>query len=545
MLAAAVLFAACDDKDNKYDFEEELSRSGKVSLVASIESMDTKMSMPSTGHGRWEEGDKIAVACSDGSFVTFDLEGTGGTVRAKFTGEIPAGLTLGTVAVWPAEMAGRAGEDDVTLRFPSEYAESVKTLNIPMVASIGDDWNIEFKQVASYVSFSVKELPAETMSLTVSGAGKNLSGDLVQKVSKLGSEGVETSLGDKGIHYTLTASSKKAVFDVPVPSADYDSLVVTAYNAENEALTTQTMRRSISLSRGGRPALAYTMEAPPVVVELPCVEVCGVKWAKGNLAYDAAGGDAIFREGWKLAPEQWYYYHYNQRDAFNKTSKPYSGKPLRADVASSATAYDHFNWFGIEDSYSNDGAAYAIPKPESDLSGMMFSDQVCEVKVADFEKAKFGDVAYWATKGLYRTPTVEEMNALYEKASVKYGHCVVPDPDHESGNIKVWGFLFTNPAGERVREVEADNEISLTELETGVFFPLAGRRAASTTTQIIHTRLQGQYWASQATTSSGFAHILMFNFALGAEKCVHLGEAQVINPGFNNATGFCIRPVVN
>lgn len=29
MLAAAVLFAACDDKDNKYDFEEELSRSGK------------------------------------------------------------------------------------------------------------------------------------------------------------------------------------------------------------------------------------------------------------------------------------------------------------------------------------------------------------------------------------------------------------------------------------------------------------------------------------------------------------------------------------
>ena len=226
MLAAAVLFAACDDKDNKYDFEEELSRSGKVSLVASIESMDTKMSMPSTGHGRWEEGDKIAVACSDGSFVTFDLEGTGGTVRAKFTGEIPAGLTLGNVAVWPAEMAGRAGEDDVTLRFPSEYAESVKTLNIPMVASIGDDWNIEFKQVASYVSFSVKELPAETMSLTVSGAGKNLSGDLVQKVSKLGSEGVEVSLGDKGIHYTLTASSKKAVFNVPVPSADYDSLVI-------------------------------------------------------------------------------------------------------------------------------------------------------------------------------------------------------------------------------------------------------------------------------------------------------------------------------
>ena len=90
MVAAALLFAACNDNNDKDNFEEELSRSGKVSLVASLEGMDTRMSMPSTGHGRWEEGDQIAVACSDGSFVTFDLDGTGGTVRAKFTGEIPS-----------------------------------------------------------------------------------------------------------------------------------------------------------------------------------------------------------------------------------------------------------------------------------------------------------------------------------------------------------------------------------------------------------------------------------------------------------------------
>ena len=130
MLAAAVLFAACDDKDNNNNFEEELSRSGKVSLVASIESLSTRMSMPSTGHGRWEEGDRIAVACSDGSFVTFYLEGTGGTVKAKFTGEIPAGLTLGNVAVWPAEMAERADGDEVRLNFPSEYSDNVESMNI-------------------------------------------------------------------------------------------------------------------------------------------------------------------------------------------------------------------------------------------------------------------------------------------------------------------------------------------------------------------------------------------------------------------------------
>lgn len=41
------------------------------------------------------------------------------------------------------------------------------------------------------------------------------------------------------------------------------------------------------------------------------VEVCGIKWAKGNLLYDAInGGDNHFQTNWKLAPEQWFYFNY-------------------------------------------------------------------------------------------------------------------------------------------------------------------------------------------------------------------------------------------
>lgn len=545
MLAAVTLFAACDNKDNNDSFEEELSRSGKVSLVASIESMNTRMSMPSTGHGRWEEGDQIAVACSDGSFVTFDLEGTGGTVRAKFTGEIPSGLTLGNVAVWPAAMAERATGDEVSLNFPSEYSDNVESLNIPMVAAIGDSWEIEFKQVASYVSVSVGNLPEETASLVVDGAGKNISGAFVQKISELGTSGVKESAGDNGIRYTLTSPAVKASFDVPIPSADYDSLVVTAFNSEGKALTSQTMRYAVSFGRGTCPELAYTMVTPPVVIEIPYVEVCGVKWALGNLSYDVAGGDKGFRDGWKLAPQQWYYYHYNQRPAFNGSSKPYNGTAQRTDVATTASAYDHFNWAGISDSFSKSTTSYANPEPGTDLVGKMYSDQACQNEVKDFDQAAFGDLAYWASNGLCHTPTVAELKAVYEQASVKYGHLVVPDPDDESGSIKVWGYLFTNPDGERVQNLATDNELTEDEVNSGLFLPVSGRKASSSDTQIIHTRLQGLYWTSQAASKVGYAYLLQLKMDNSVSKRIAFGEAQVLNTNYPNNSGFCVRPVVN
>lgn len=546
IMAAVVAFlAACDNSNDADSFEEELSHSGKVSLVASIESLDTRMAMSSAGHGRWEEGDRIAVACSDGSFVTFDLEGTGGTVRAKFTGEIPSGLTLGGVAVWPPEMAGRVSGDEVVLKFPSEYSETSGSADIPMVAAIGETWHIDFKQVSSCVDVSVGNLPEGTAALEIGGAGKSLSGEFVQKISKLGVDGVEGSSGDAPVLLTLGASQAKVSFEIPVPSSEYDSLTVTSLDAEGKVIDTQTMRSGLSFGRGVKSELSYTMSAPPVVIEIPFVEVCGVKWALGNLSYDAGGGDKGFRDGWKLAPEQWSYLYYNQRTAFNSQSKPYNGTPQRTDVASASTSYDHFNWFGIGDSYSNVAEAYAIPSPGSDLSGKMFSDQACERAVTDFEQAAFGDIAYWASNGYCRTPRVDELRTLCEDASVKYGHCVAPDPSDASGVINVWGYLFTNPVGERVVELSSDNLISEDEIKSGLFLPTSGRRANSSVTQIIHTRLQGLYWAAQASAQPGFACLLQLNMSLGVSKCIQLGEAQVLNKNFPNSSGFCIRPVVN
>ena len=43
------------------------------------------------------------------------------------------------------------------------------------------------------------------------------------------------------------------------------------------------------------------------------VEVCGIKWAKGNLEYDPVnGGDPGFMENWRIAPTQWHFVGYDK-----------------------------------------------------------------------------------------------------------------------------------------------------------------------------------------------------------------------------------------
>ena len=94
---------------------------GTVNLCASIEEIMTRIVVDQSGRGLWTEGDKIAVACDDGSFVEFELNGTGETKRAIFTGEIPAGRTLGKIAVWPANAVVSLDGDELTLKTPTEY----------------------------------------------------------------------------------------------------------------------------------------------------------------------------------------------------------------------------------------------------------------------------------------------------------------------------------------------------------------------------------------------------------------------------------------
>lgn len=120
--------------------------------------------------------------------------------------------------------------------------------------------------------------------------------------------------------------------------------------------------------------------------EADYVEVCGIKWAKGNLQYDAVnGGNSAFQRNWRIAPYQWYYYHYNE----NISS--YTAKTTDNQI-------DHFTWGVCGDwNYLHEVSFYCYAR-NTDINSKMFVDSDGKTETTAFENARYGDLAYWANK---------------------------------------------------------------------------------------------------------------------------------------------------
>ena len=161
-LFAVVLTVACTPENQEYQPDTTLYRTGTVNLCASIEEIQTRMVMDLTGRSLWSEGDRIAVSCDDGSFVEFELNGIGETKRAIFTGEIPQGKTLGSVAVWPATAVVGMEGNNLTLKTPTEYSTDNIAYDGIMVANISDSWEITFRHVMSRPTFKISGVPSYT-----------------------------------------------------------------------------------------------------------------------------------------------------------------------------------------------------------------------------------------------------------------------------------------------------------------------------------------------------------------------------------------------
>ena len=65
--AAAMLAAGCDDSEQAYNPDIQFSRTGDVTLIASIENCTTRASLVNTGEARWQREDAVSVVCTDGS----------------------------------------------------------------------------------------------------------------------------------------------------------------------------------------------------------------------------------------------------------------------------------------------------------------------------------------------------------------------------------------------------------------------------------------------------------------------------------------------
>ncbi len=568
-LAAALLAVACTNKEEEFAPDTTLYRSGTVNLCASIEDLTTRMVIDLAGHGLWSEGDKIAVACSDGSFVEFVLNGTGDTKRAIFTGNIPEGKTLGTVAVWPASAVVALEGETLTLKTPVEYSTDDIAYNGVMVANVADSWEIKFNHVMARPTFKLSNYPSSAAYLTLSADGKSLGGRLSMDITS--TEGLVAANGSQELKVATPSPATTLSFTVNMPVYEYEAITVKLFDEQDNQLLEQVINPSkVNLPRAINTSLTAALEDLPVKyepVDVKFIEVAGIKWALGNLQAKEGSEQKGMQEGWRIAPSQWHGFCYDIETS-TVSNKTYTYDPAKATemrYTNTASQFEHFNLGALARNarYYSEGN-WMKPKNSSDfdISAKIYKDiegtAVAEGNDRWANSGTFtsnnsevwGDLAYWASRGAYRTPTYEEMLKLTTDAYIQAGWIETKDFD-DSKDFKVWGFLFTNPIDGQVAGTIVTTERKFTpeEIAKGLFLPKSGRRNNSSSNIVIQGRVQGTY---RTTTFIGDGECT--SGAKGEHRwyaqAMHIAGTSItwqstIGSAYDTAAGFLIRPVVN
>lgn len=126
----------------------------------------------------------------------------------------------------------------------------------------------------------------------------------------------------------------------------------------------------------------------------------------------------------------------------------------------------------------------------------MYSDKECTIEIADFDKAQYGDIAYWASNGKWRLPSEKEMYRLFSEASYSYG-CYIDNEGNET-----FGFLFWESDGTR-QIYSGMHYYTDVDLIDKLFLPCAGNRQLKSDA-IFRVGGSGYYWCSSSSNTTDF-----------------------------------------
>ena len=261
---------------------------------------------------------------------------------------------------------------------------------------------------------------------------------------------------------------------------------------------------------------------PEVPVEMPAyVTVAGLKWAPGNLQYEKDTTTEGYAAGWSIATNQAYYFHHETTGDLTLTD--YNKTNL-------------FNFGGIEDPFScakTSAASLAASDPAFDFSGKMYTDQTCTTATTDFAAAKFGDLAYWASNGKWRTPSKADFEELWTKASRTKA-------TYELGTHTINGIYFYNPAeGESPVVGDTTKELTNADLAAGLFLPLTGRGYDGTEYNVYKIGSQGCYRTSTVNSTSTLEATNGVIYRLHS-----LTEGAYYHKSYGATARYAIRPIL-
>ena len=325
----------------------------------------------------------------------------------------------------------------------------------------------------------------------------------------------------------------------PATLAEGEKCTVTVETTSEKTFVKEiTIPEDLAFTTGDITAFTVNMKGikdnSPIVMP-DYVEVAGVKWAMGNLEYEKDTTTEGFAAGWKIAPSQ--YHHFNMEK---------DGDYALTDYNKAA----HFNFGGLSDNaltYKYSAALHiAAIEPAFDFSGKMYTDNTCATETSDFVTAKFGDVAFWASKGQYRMPTATEFGKLYTDACYTLATYV-------DGAYTIKGTYFYNPAnGETAGLVDGTKTLTEEDFTVGLFLPWSGRAYNNVEYKIYKVGSQGYYRTSTvgADSKDGQGYGVIYrvndhtNLVNTGSKSVDDGVETATTYNFGATARYAIRPIL-
>lgn len=236
----------------------------------------------------WTEGDKVAVHCGASANGTVDASYKTPKLRRDATDPSLGRLSLilsegqqrNAYAVYPAAsaVATQWGSPSLQVTYPAEYEVDPAGMGneapTPMVA-VNDPAATEltFRHVGGLLRLTLNYVAGETKFITVS-MGKQITGTFT--VEDPSGESPSVTGGDTADEVTFALTGDLApgfgntlVLNVPIPSGTYESLTITALDADRNALHSyyDEKERQFFPGRGRKQAATLSSLTTPLCLE--------------------------------------------------------------------------------------------------------------------------------------------------------------------------------------------------------------------------------------------------------------------------------------
>lgn len=282
----------------------------------------------------------------------------------------------------------------------------------------------------------------------------------------------------------------------------------------------------------------------PVTIDLttvPWIDIDGIKWSKYNLQYTP--GDQ--RDGWQcgyhLAKNAWDYF-YTEVDG----TKPIGTIELPSCLDNAK--FDHFRWGDIANAYKyghNNMDSYSLK------AGSIQGDYDSELK--------FGDLAYYASKGKWKLPNKCDFDNLMANTGQYLGYYndgvhtiygILFDPT-VTDNKKGW-VLDKNGNAKRKSNTDAGSvdantfmkKFTKEEIDKGVFFPFAGTYTDYNDgfRFLLNPGNWGMYWTGDGTNATQ-AQVFAGKY-MNHSKQFYYGTTKGVTNKNPKRNMYSIRPIL-